>query len=190
MWQFTQSLLTTAIGGSHNLEPYVPAYAAFAGVIWGVAVAVIYVALSAQTAPGFNKINMLTSVITVISVVLSVLLNWSNSVYPYLPPAVGGGKSVSIQFSISDLANEQQFKAIGINIDSNLHVTEPVQFLVETNDALLVLLPNGSAARIDKKLVTNFRYTRPISSTSSLTLTAPISATSTISTPLQFTPSP
>ena len=183
----TNIVLSIASGKSNNPPSFVSTYALFAGFTSAIYVFTVYLIFSRERTGKFNEF---LSVFLAAIFMLTALLYWSNTVYSHLAPGMGGGQTVEVRFSVSDPNDEQIFRAIGIGVDNQLHLTDPVYFLVDTNDGFLVLLKDGSAARIDKKLITNFRYTSPITTSASVTLTLPFSSTPTIQTSSSITPTP
>jgi hypothetical protein len=114
---------------------------------------------------------------------------WSIAVYPFLSPAVGGGRAIGIQLSTSDPINDQKLRAIGIAVDSESHVTEPVFLLNDANESLIIGLSDGSVARIDRKLINSIRYLGPnVSAISIVTTTLPITNTPTVTAPTPIAP--
>jgi len=96
------------------------------------------------------------ALITAVIFPLILLTSWSQSIYPMINPAFGGGRPISIQIELNDENNQNLFRKMNIQIVNN--VSEPIKLMDDSNETIAVLLTNASAIRISKSYIANIIY--------------------------------
>jgi len=83
--------------------------------------------------------------------ILFIMVDWSQTIYPNISPIFSGGRTAVVQFTIKDNVKPEVLTGVGVNV--NQGVTGELKLLDETSNAIIVLLDNNRAVKIDRSLI-------------------------------------
>jgi tetratricopeptide (TPR) repeat protein len=127
-------------------------------VVWSYALFVLLLSIPVLIYRVFRHDDARVRALSASSVLLVIMLfPYGRLVYDSVPPSLGGGSPVHVQFVIK---GEQvgNLEALGIVVSENGALTQRMRLLTETEDRLVVLTQDQKAVSFDAGAVEGIRY--------------------------------